>query len=182
MTLRAEVASCQVCNGIVLGAGLDPRTSPPAGEYLWPADVWPDHSPTDLEEEIRKSYDEARMILSLSPAAAAVLARRCLQHVIRKRLQIKKGTLFAEIADAMKREELSKPTRDSLQHIRQIGNWGAHPSQDEAGTLIEVTDEEAKYTIEALEMVFDDLYVTTARAKAMKARIEDRKTNAVSTA
>ncbi|MBK9975389.1 MAG: DUF4145 domain-containing protein [Planctomycetes bacterium] len=107
--------------------------------------------------------------------AAAVLARRCIQHLIRIKLAIKKRDLFQEIEEAVKRPELTKPTQDSLHHVREIGNWSAHPSTDQAETIIDVDAADAEYTIDVVELLFVDLYVTPAHAAAMRARIDAKK-------
>ena len=169
-----ETACCRGCQGLAVGVAWAEH-SRRFGRLLWPLERWRDAAPSDLEPEIRQAYDEARAILPLSPMGAAVLARRCLQHVIRTKLDIQKRTLFDEIEEAVKLDNLSKSTRDALHHVRDIGNWGAHPSTDEAETIIDVRPGEAEYTLEALEMVFADLYVAPARAAAMSKRIEDRK-------
>ncbi|MCA8936471.1 MAG: DUF4145 domain-containing protein [Planctomycetes bacterium] len=106
--------------------------------------------------------------------ATAVLARRCIQHVIRVRLNITGRTLFGEILEAVKRPELTIATRDALDHVRQIGNWGAHPIKeaDESETIIEVTEEDAAYTLDVVELLFNDLYVVPARVARMQNRIK----------
>jgi len=179
-----QMASCPACNGLVIGAcefdDLQCRKLR-ASTHLWPLPIWPDHAPDDIDPEIKKYYYESRGILPLSPAGSAVLARRCLQHVIRKRLGITKATLFHEIDAAVERPELSQPTKESLHDVRQIGNWAAHPTLDQAAALMDVTKEEAEYTLEALEMVFEDLYVSTARASSMKKKIAERKSGSVAT-
>jgi hypothetical protein len=92
--------------------------------------------------------------------------------VIREKLGIKKKTLFEEIQEAATREELAKPTRDSLDDVRRIGNWGAHPVEDQANTIIEVTGEEAEYTLEVLELLFNDLYVVPSHIQSMQAKMK----------
>lgn len=177
--VKTQIAVCHACSCLLFGAA--DRDTGSSGRFaMWPNETWPDRAPIDLEHDIRKAYDEARAVFGLSPTASAVLARRCLQHVIRERLQIRENTLFQQIEKAVKREELSKPTKDALHHVREIGNWAAHPSvdygsADQASTIIEVTREEAEYTIESVEMLFDDLYVAAKRAEKMHARIAKTK-------
>jgi len=189
-----RVGQCRGCKGIIIGVQvhsyINDKQARQVGFVLWPLETWPDRAPPGVAPEIRQAYDEARQVLPLSPMAAAVLARRALQHVLRKELKIARRRLFDEIEEAETREELSQPTRQALHHVREIGNWGAHPIRaetdasqreselliDEAHTVIEVTREEAEYTLEAVEMVFDDVYTAVARVAAMKARIEQRKT------
>lgn len=170
------IAQCTCCKCIVVGMQERESRSHISRAYsLWPNETWPDNAPPNLETEIRQLYDEARAILFASPAGAALLARRCLQQVLRFKLGIKKGKLFDEINEAAPRSEFSQPTKEAMGHIREIGNWGAHPTVDQSDTLIDVEPEDAEYTLEALEMVFDDLYVASNRAKSMKDRIAARK-------
>jgi len=176
--VRIELAFCPGCKGIVLGAieFSDPqRSNVYQARHLWPVPIWPDQAPDDLEPEIRKYYDESREILTRSPAGSAVLSRRCLQHVIEKRLEIEEDSLFKEITEAVKRPELTKSTKDALHHVREIGNWSAHPSMDQASILIDVTREEAEYTLETLEMVFRDVFESPSRVALMEKRISEKK-------
>lgn len=173
------VGQCASCRGVVLGAHeRSTRANISNARYLWPLEEWPDGAPDDLEKSVKSSYDEARSILALSPMGAAVLARRCLQQIIRTRLGIRKRRLFDEIQEAVGRPEFSQSTREALGHIREIGNWSAHPEVDQSDTVIEVTRPEAEYTLQALELVFEDLYVTPQRTKVMKEKIAGKKVGA----
>lgn len=169
---------CPGCGGLVVGVDrYSSTTDDPSGILLWPPDVRPDRAPDGLEPHVKRVYDEARQILSLSPKGAAVLVRHCLQHVLRTKLGLQRRTLFDEIQEAMSRQQLTKPTRDALDHIREIGNWGAHPVEsgaDPAETIIEVTIEEAEYTLDVLELLFHDLYSLPDRIEAMRTGIKAR--------
>jgi hypothetical protein len=150
------------------------------GEYLenrvvWPPETRADRAPKGLDAKIKTVYDEARAVIGLSPRASATLARRCLQQVIRDKLGIKKGRLFDEISETVKRDDLARPTKERLDHVRHIGNWGAHPIEDQSNAIIDVTPEEAAYTLEVLEMLFHDLYVLPAQATSMSEHIQTKK-------
>ncbi len=166
---------CPGCESLVVGVGWAQTGTFNPPWVLWPRAIPADKSPAGLDPNFKKVYDQARNVFSLSPMASAVLARRCLQHVIRTQLAITRKTLFDEIAEAVKRDELSKPTRDALDHVRTIGNWGAHPVEDQSSTLIDVTQEEAEYTLNVLELLFNDLYVVPQRTAAMQAKIQAKK-------
>ena len=168
-----KVGFCHACHCLVFGVIHDGGST-----HLWPAKTWPDNAPAGVPPEIKSKYDDARMVLPLSPSAAAVLARRCLQHVIREKLGIKERTLNLEIIEAEKREELTKTTSVVLHQVRTIGNWGAHPTKDEADTLIDVTPEVAAFTLSALEMVFRDLYEGPAFAAEMQSLLDAKKVGA----
>jgi hypothetical protein len=180
------VARCPSCQGLVIGFYFNDNRFPSlpgvptmlgTGQLIWPIDVRPDHAPDGLESPAKNTYAEARRILPFSPMGAAVLCRRCLQHVIRTKFGISKKTLHEEIGEAIKRPELSKNTQGTLDHIRTIGNWGAHPSVDQASTIIEVTPEEADYCLDVLELLFEDLYVRPKTTAAMAAKLKAKKWN-----
>ena len=156
------VCTNRICHGVSLVASAYERDAESKMklllELLWPQEVPPNRAPDFLEAEAKQDYDEARMVLHASPAASATLARRCLQYAIRTKLRINKHILFDEIKEAIKSDELSKTTRDALDHVRQIGNFGAHPDIDQSGVLVRVSEEEARYTLFVLELLFDDLY------------------------
>ena len=113
---------------------------------------------------IRKDYEEACKIAHLSPNASAVLARRCLQSMIRDFCNIKENTLHKEIEQLKTNvEERKNPsvTEESIQaidNIRKMGNIGAHMEKP-TGILIDIEPEEAELLIQLIETLFKDWYV-----------------------
>jgi hypothetical protein len=114
---------------------------------------------------------EARKVLADSPNASALLARRCLQQVLRRKLKISPASLAKEVEEARKCPDLTAPTKNAFDHIRLIGNSAAHPDGDPAMQMFDVTGHDAEYTLGVLELLFNDLYVTPARTAAMEARL-----------
>lgn len=65
--------------------------------------------------------------------------------------------------------------------MREFGNFSAHPradksdkvtlSEDPARVLAEVTTEQAEYTIQVIERLFEDLYVAPRATAGMDALI-----------
>ena len=84
------------------------------------AKVFPDFVPT----AVRADYVEACQIRSLSPKAAATLARRCLQGMIRNFWEIVKPNLKLEI-DALE-EKVDPLTWKAIHGVRTVGNIWAH--------------------------------------------------------
>ena len=171
-----QFGRCPTCKQFAIGAVtvVQPGAQQVRHHYLWPLGALPDKAPAGVDPDAKRAYDEARAVFSLSPRAAAILARRALQRVIREKLKIEKKKLFDEIAEAIKLPDLSKPTREAIDHIREFGNWGAHPLKDQsdpAETLLDVTAEQVRYTIQVLELVFHDLYELPTQIAAMKAQI-----------
>ena len=140
----------------------------------------PDYIPIGLRED----YREACAIADLSPKAAAALARRCLQGMIRDFCQIKKATLDQEIKALRAAVEegnaprgVSSEAVDAIDHVRTIGNIGAHMEKD-INLIIPVDADESKVLIQLIEMLFEEWYIareTRTRRLAQIASIADEK-------
>ncbi len=126
------------------------------------AKVFPDYVPKPITDD----YNEACLIVDLSPKASATLARRCLQGMIRDFWGIKKGRLIDEI-NALE-DKIDSLTWDSIDATRKIGNIGAHMEKD-INTIIEVDQGEAQVLIHLIEILIDEWYVNkNEREKKLK--------------
>ncbi len=125
------------------------------------AKVQPDYIPAPIVED----YVEACKIRDLSPKAAATLARRCLQGMIRDFCGISKVTLYQEISELRGQVDngnapqgVSEESIEAIDHIRQIGNIGAHMEKD-INLIVDVAPHEAQVLIELIETLFDEWYI-----------------------
>jgi hypothetical protein len=121
----------------------------------------PDYIPAPLRED----YNEACAVRDLSPKASATLARRCLQGMIRDFCKVNKQTLDQEIkalralVDAGAAPHgVTQESVDGIDHVRKIGNIGAHMEAD-VNLIVEIEPEEAQVLIELIETLFDEWYV-----------------------
>lgn len=120
--------------------------------------------PDCVPEPLRADYAEACAIRDLSPKASATIIRRCLQGMIRDFCGIKMGRLIDEIKELRKRVDAGDAPRgvhhdsvDAIDHVRGIGNIGAHREKD-INTIIDVDPDEAQRLIELTEMLFEEWY------------------------
>lgn len=132
--------------------------------------------PSEVPPGIASDYREAALVLADSPKASAALSRRCLQAVLRAR-KYKGRNLEAEIARALEARVLPTTVAQSLDAVRQIGNFAAHPSKSEHPTEItDVEPNEAEWCLDVLDMLFDAYWVQEAAAKskidALNAKLE----------
>lgn len=116
------------------------------------AKPFPDYVPTSIVQD----YEEACMIRTLSPKAAATLARRCLQGIIRDYWNIKKGRLLDEIKEL--ETEIDPITWKAIDSVRSIGNIGAHMEKD-INLIIDVEPKEAELLIGLIEVLIEEWYV-----------------------
>jgi hypothetical protein len=119
----------------------------PAGRMM----VVPDFVPTAIAND----YEQACSIVESSPKAAATLARRCLQSMIRDFWAIKKKRLVDEI-DALK-DKIDPLTWQAIDSLRRIGNIGAHLEKVNASAELQVG--EARELVRLLELLVEDWYV-----------------------
>jgi Domain of unknown function (DUF4145) len=149
---RDEVVSFNRQNDMLYSGSLYPRGA---------AKSFPDYIPQPLRED----YEEACLILNDSPKAAATLIRRCLQGMIRDFAGITKATLDLEIkalkealADGTADRAITAESVEAIDHVRKIGNIGAHMEKD-INLIVPVDPGEASQLIALVEMLFEEWYV-----------------------
>lgn len=113
--------------------------------------------PAYVPDPIVADYREACLTRDSSPKAAATLARRCLQGMIRDFWGVSKNRLVDEI-EAI-RDKVHPLTWDAIDAVRNIGNIGAHMERD-INVIVDVEPEEAKLLIGLIETLVDDWYIT----------------------
>lgn len=116
------------------------------------AKPFPDYIPKAVLED----YEEACLICDLSPKAAATLARRCMQGMIRDFWKINKNNLKDAI-DALE-GRIDLILWRAIDATRSIGNIGAHMEKD-INLIIDVDPDEARLLIGLIEMIIEDWYI-----------------------
>lgn len=133
--------------------------------------------PDFIPQAIRRDYDEACLIRDLSPKAAATLIRRCLQGMIRDFSGISKNRLVDEI-DALREavkdgsadRSITPETVEAIDHVRGVGNIGAHMEKD-IDHIVPVDPGEAQALIDLVEMLFEEWYVAREKRQQQLAKI-----------
>ncbi len=117
---------------------------------------FPDYVP----QAIRDDYVEACSIVALSPKAAATLARRAVQGIVRDYWKIAKNNLYQELEELKTHigGSISQETWDSIDAVRSVGNIGAHMEKD-INVIVDVDLDEAELLIELVENLIVDTYV-----------------------
>lgn len=173
LTLAVAVVPCQL-NGNVYRAR-------PNADWLLSRTLLPDSAakpqPDCIPAPLIEDYREACLIAELSPKASATLSRRCLQGMIRDFCGISRATLDQEIKAL--RAALDEGTAppgvtaeavDGIDHVRQVGNIGAHMEKD-IDLIVPVDPGEAKALIALVEMLFEEWYVARDQRKKRFAAI-----------
>ena len=134
--------------------------------------------PTEVSQEYADNYKEACLTIADSPKASAALSRRCLQHLLREKAGVKKGDLANEIQQILDAAKLPSHLLESLDAVRNIGNFAAHPIKSTAsGEIIDVEPGEAEWNLDVLESLFDFFFVQPALIKkkreALNAKLKE---------
>lgn len=115
---------------------------------------------SDVPPELVKDYEQANAVLGASPEASAALARRCLQRVIREHLGVRAPRLYDEIKTVANSGSVPRHLADGLDRIREIGSMATHPAHDDKiGVIVDVSKDEAEWTLEVLEGLFKHCFV-----------------------
>ena len=116
--------------------------------------------PDSVPDSIKEDYNEACNVLADSAKASAALSRRCLQQVLRLSAGVKKGDLADEIQEVLNSNKLPTLLAKSIDAIRNIGNFAAHPNKNKiTGEILPVEPDEAEWNLDVLEILFDFYYV-----------------------
>lgn len=125
--------------------------------------------PIEVPPEFASDYKEGCSVLSDSAKAAAALGRRCLQNLLREVAKVKPGNLADEIQEVLNSKSLPSDLCDSIDAVRNIGNFAAHPMKSQhTGEIIDVEPGEAEWTLDVLESLFDYYFVAPAKRKLQR--------------
>jgi hypothetical protein len=129
--------------------------------------------PADVPKDIAEDYSEACLVLADSPKASAALSRRCLQHVLRTAAGVKSSDLASEIQQVLDNGRLPSHLAESIDAIRNIGNFSAHPIKSKStGEILPVEVHEAEWNLDVLEALFDFYYVQPALLAKKRAALD----------
>ena len=119
----------------------------------------PSPSP-DVPKDYSEDYIEACLVLGDSPKASAALSRRCLQNILRGVAAVTPADLAKEIQEALDKKMFPSYISESLDAVRNIGNFAAHPLKSKStGEIVPVEPGEAEWTLDVLDSLFDFYFV-----------------------
>jgi hypothetical protein len=142
--------------------------------------VWPKGSsrppcPVEVPNQFASDYSEACLVLPDSAKAAAALGRRCLQNLLRDFVKVKAGNLADEIQQVIDSGRLPSDLTESIDAIRNVGNFAAHPMKSQhSGEILDVLPGEAEWTIDVLEELFDFYFVRPEQRKKKREALDQR--------
>ncbi len=95
--------------------------------------------PVEVPRQFGGDYAEACLVLPDSAKASAALGRRCLQNLLRDFVGVKSGNLADEIQAVIDSDKLPSDLTESIDAIRNVGNFAAHPMKSiQSGEILDV--------------------------------------------
>ncbi len=122
-----------------------------------------------VPKEFASDYREACLVLTDSPKASAALSRRCLQNLLRGPGGVKPQDLSKEIDAVLASKQLPGYLANSIDAVRAIGNFAAHPIKStSSGEIVDVEPGEAEWQLDVVEGLFDFYFVQPAELQRKK--------------
>jgi hypothetical protein len=173
------VTKCPACKRIIVALGIllfSGRSGLPGWHphpqnfrLVHPKAISRSAIPPEVPAEFAADYREACLVLADSEKASAALSRRCLQHLLREKVGVKKSDLASEIQQVLDSKQLPGYLSEDLDAIRNIGNFAAHPIKStNTGQIVDVEPHEAEWLLNLLEQLFDLYFVQPERAQAKR--------------
>lgn len=127
------------------------------------------------QPEMAQDYREASLILDLSPRMSSVLSRRILADLLEVYGKCSGYTIANQIDKFIEQPGHPPTLIENLHYLREIADFSAHTKKDRAtGDIIEVSPEEAKWTLEIVDRLFDYLIVTPAHDKKRRDEMDEK--------
>lgn len=125
-----------------------------------------------IDKKFADDYNEASIILDLSPKASAALSRRCLQNLLIEKANVKPDSLSKQIQEVLDSKQLPQTLADDVDEIRKIGNFAAHPTKSKhTGVILDVDEGEAEWSLEILKELFDHYIVNPSNSAQRKKKL-----------
>lgn len=133
----------------------------------------------NLSNKIPNNYknklNETKQVLEISPKASAALSRRLLQDILHNECNIKERNLYTEIDVFINKPDTPSLLAKSLDIIRNIGNFAAHPiKNNHSGEIVEVETSEAELLLEILDLLFDYVFIKPKEINEKKKIINEK--------
>ncbi len=131
--------------------------------------------PTEVPSALAGDFGEACQVLPDSEKASPALSRRCLQNLLRDKVGVKPSNLDNEIQQLLDSKHLPSHLADSIDAVRVVGNFAAHPIKSQStGSILDVEPGEAEWLLDVLEGLFDFYFVQPAKIQAKRQALNNK--------
>ncbi|MCH8222546.1 MAG: DUF4145 domain-containing protein [Chloroflexi bacterium] len=127
-----------------------------------------------VPDKYKRDYQEASLILGDSPRMSAVLARRILADLLEEYAECKQYGLADRIDAFVKDTNHPRDLRKNLHYVREVGDFGAHTKTDVEGQIIDIESEEAEWTLDVIDNLFDYFIIGPERDADRRAGVTQK--------
>lgn len=173
-----RTAICPECKNIIIQIVKANAQQTPVSDWSQVHPIGANRGPVpqDVPSNIAQDYIEACNVMPISAKASAALARRCLQNMLHEH-NYKDRDLAREIDlllnETDPKKALPHKLRETIDGIRNFGNFSAHPIDDKTTLqVIDVDPHEAEWCLETIEELFEHFYTGPALARAKRAALD----------
>jgi hypothetical protein len=95
--------------------------------------------------------------------------------VLHDHFNIKERDLSKEIEKFISSVDMPSYLKETIDVVRQIGNFAAHPMKSQStGQIVDVEPGEAEWLLDALEALFDFAFVQPKRLEAKRNKLNEK--------
>jgi hypothetical protein len=175
-TWRVDAMECPNCHKATLYLAELVFPNKTKRTMIFPRNTVRPAPPVEVPTHLAEDYTEASLVVDDSPKASAALSRRCLQALLRDQ-GFNQKDLAPAIDAILAAKILPASLALSIDAIRNVGNFAAHPMKDtNSGEILPVEDHEAEWTLDVLDGLFEFYYIAPARdlqrIAAMNAKLQ----------
>jgi hypothetical protein len=127
-----------------------------------------------VPDRFKRDYLEAAAILEDSPRMSSVLSRKILGDLLEVYAGLQSNSLKKQIDDFI--EDTTRPheLRQDLHYLREMGDISAHTQTDDREEIIEVDRDEAEWTLDVIDQLFDYFIVSPEKSKKIRKGMADK--------
>lgn len=125
----------------------------------------------DMPKGVKKIYDEAKSIVSISSRAAAALLRTAIEVLIDSIIGENKKTLNENIGILVKENKIQVTTQQSLDYLRVIGDYYLHPGVIQMEDIEENDYQHVISLFELVNLITDELITRPKKSNELFGRI-----------
>ncbi len=121
-----------------------------------------------VPDPYRADYLEAAAILDISSRMSVVLSRRILADILEKYAKLTDFSLKARINAFVADTNHPHDLRQNLGYLIEMGNFGAHTQTNDQTEIVDVDKEEADWTLDLIERLFDYFIVSPEKDRKIR--------------
>jgi len=105
---------------------------------------------------------------------SAVLARRILADLLEKYANLTDFSLKVRINEFAKDTNHPHDLRHNLGYLAEVGNFGAHTQTNDQAEIVDVDEEEADWTLNLVDRLFDYFIVSPEKDRKMRKALDEK--------